>query len=107
LRFGRLNVVDPSPTPYVVPVTAKSPAYVVLETAVPSHRRYPVGAEFVVHMRTAPVGFPPKSPPTTLFLQSVIDVIVDAHETTTARRVCDPFQAEVEVCITPAEFIMM
>lgn len=37
-------------------------------------------------MTITPVGFHPKSPPTTLFLQSVIEVIVEAPETTTARR---------------------
>lgn len=32
--FGNPNVVDPSPAPNVVPITAKSSAYVVLETDV-------------------------------------------------------------------------
>jgi hypothetical protein len=63
---------------------AKSPAYVVLLTAVPSQSRYHDGADIVDHIRIAPVGFHQKSHPTTLFLQSVIDVIVDTPETTEA-----------------------
>ena len=38
-RFGRLKVVEPSPTPYVVLMTEKRPEYVVRDTAEPSQRR--------------------------------------------------------------------
>ena len=37
LKSGTLNVVDPSPTPYVVLIAVNRSAYVVRETAVPSH----------------------------------------------------------------------
>jgi len=43
-KSGTANVVEPSPAPKVVPMTANRAAYVVRETAVPSQRRYPVGA---------------------------------------------------------------
>lgn len=49
----------------------------------------------------------PISPPTTLFLQSVIEVITVAFETTTASLAYCPFHQLVEVWITPAEFTMM
>ena len=42
-RFGRLNVVEPSPEPYFVPITAKRFAYVVRLTAAPLHSSQPSG----------------------------------------------------------------
>ena len=45
VRSGRLNVVDPSPTPYVVDIAVNRFAYVVLDTAVPLARSHHVGAE--------------------------------------------------------------
>jgi len=50
---------------------------------------------------------PHNTPPTTLFLQSVIDVIVEAPDTTTARRVYREFHADVDVCIAHAELIII
>ena len=41
--FGTLNVLDPSPAPYVVEISANKALYVERETAVPSHNKYPVG----------------------------------------------------------------
>jgi hypothetical protein len=107
LTFGTLNVVDQSHTQYVVHINAKSPEYVVLDTAAQSHKRYHVGAVHVDHTSIAPVGFAPKSQPTTLFLQSVIDVIVLAPDTTIASREYCPFHALVDVWITPVEFIII
>jgi hypothetical protein len=43
LKSGRLNVVDPSPTPKYVLVIAKRSEYVVRETAAPSHNSQPLG----------------------------------------------------------------
>jgi hypothetical protein len=54
--LGTLNVVDPSPTPNVVPITANSSEKVVRLIAAPSQIVQPVGAELVVHMITAPTG---------------------------------------------------
>lgn len=45
LASGRLNVVVQLPAPYDTPVMANNAEYVVLETAVPSHRSHPEGAE--------------------------------------------------------------
>ena len=42
-KSGRLKVSTPSPAPKVSPITAYKVAYVVLDTAEPSQRRYPVG----------------------------------------------------------------
>jgi hypothetical protein len=50
---------------------------------------------------------PHNTPPTTLFLQSVMDVIVEAPETTTARRVWSEFHALVDVWMAPAVSIMI
>jgi len=41
---GRLNVVEPLPAPYSVPIAANSLAYVVRLTADPSRTIQPVGA---------------------------------------------------------------
>jgi len=41
---GILKVVVPLPLPNVVPIAAKSAAYVVRDTALPSQRSHPVGA---------------------------------------------------------------
>lgn len=105
--FGTLNVVDPSHAQYVDQINAKSTAYVVLDTAVQSHNKYHVGAVHVAHISIAHAGFAPKSQPTILFLQSVIDVIVVPPETTTASRVYSEFHANVDVCIAHAELIMI
>ena len=48
LKSGKLNVDDPFPTPCVVPTTVKRAAYVVLLTADPSHKKYPVGRELAL-----------------------------------------------------------
>lgn len=44
-KLGRLNVVDPSPLPQVVPIAANNKGLPVLLTAVPSHDKNPVGAD--------------------------------------------------------------
>ena len=46
-KSGRLNVAEPSPTPYSVSNTAKSWAYVVLDTAAPLQSSHPVGTSVV------------------------------------------------------------
>lgn len=56
VRSGRLNVVDPSPTPYVVEVIANNAAYVVLETAAPLASNHPVGAEDQAYGAIIPLG---------------------------------------------------
>lgn len=50
LKFGRLKVVEPSPTPYVVPITQKRLAYVVRDMADQSEINHHVGAVFVDHI---------------------------------------------------------
>jgi hypothetical protein len=42
-KSGRLKVVDPSPVPKNVLTAVKRSAYVVLDTAEPSHNKYPDG----------------------------------------------------------------
>lgn len=49
-RSGRLNVVVPSPVPYVVPISSNSVEYVVRDTAEPSHSRNPLGAVLPAYM---------------------------------------------------------
>jgi len=55
LKLGRLNVVDQSQTPYRVEVIANRAEYVVLETAVPSHKNQEAGAEVPDHILISPV----------------------------------------------------
>ena len=55
-RLGRLNVVVPSPTPYIVCNRANSAAYFVLDTACPLQRRNPVGAVEATHAKIEPTG---------------------------------------------------
>jgi hypothetical protein len=45
LVSGKLNVVDPSPAPYATPIAANKSAYVVLDTADPSHSKVPGNAD--------------------------------------------------------------
>jgi hypothetical protein len=44
VRSGILNVVPPSPEPYVVPNDANKSEYVALDIADPSHINHPAGA---------------------------------------------------------------
>ncbi len=55
-KFGTLNVVLPSPDPHATPITAKRSAYVVLDTAVPSHTKNPDGAAVPPKSIIEPVG---------------------------------------------------
>src|SRR5690606_40885053 len=55
-RSGNAKVVEPSPAPKVVPITANSLAYWVRETRLPSQRRNPVGGVDVGQCKTAPIG---------------------------------------------------
>src|SRR5690606_11587960 len=57
-RSGNAKVVEPSPAPKRVPITANSLAYVVRETRLPSQRRNPVGGVAVVQNKTPPTGTP-------------------------------------------------
>lgn len=54
-RFGMLKVVDPSPLPYIVDTMANNHAYVVRETAAPSHIKYPVGAAAPAYGEIMPI----------------------------------------------------
>tara|TARA_R100000152_G_C6586183_1_gene48282 strand:- start:126 stop:431 length:306 start_codon:yes stop_codon:yes gene_type:complete len=58
VKLGTLKVEDPSPVPYVVPITANKAEYVLLDTAAPSQFRYPVGALAVGHGIILPVSTP-------------------------------------------------
>lgn len=62
VRSGRLNVVDPSPTPYVVEVIANNAAYVVLDTAAQLARSHHVGAEVPAYGDIMPLGKTPVRP---------------------------------------------
>lgn len=55
LKSGKLNVVDPSPTPYAVDITENKEAYVVLLTAAPSHKRNPSGEAAPPYGNTTPL----------------------------------------------------
>lgn len=55
---GMLNVVLPSPAPYVVPIAERSAAYVVRDTAEPSQMSQPVGAALPANCAMAPEGTP-------------------------------------------------
>ena len=57
-KLGRVNVVEPSPLPYVVPITAKRFAYVVLETFWPLHGSQPSGGVVAWKNAIMPVGHP-------------------------------------------------
>ena len=58
-RLGRLNVVEPLPEPYVVPITLNSAAYVSRLTAAPLHNNQPSGkALFPEKEATAPTSSP-------------------------------------------------
>lgn len=81
--------------------------YVVLDTAVPSQRRYHDGAVTVGHKITAPVGFPQKSHHTALFFHFVIDVTTHAEDTMTPSFAYCTFHADVDVCIAPDESIII
>ena len=54
--FGKLNVVDPSPAPKVIPITLNNPEYTVLDTAAPLHSTQPDGAVDVGHIYIEPTG---------------------------------------------------
>lgn len=45
LRSGKLNVVEPSPVPNRVETAVNNSAYVLLDTAEPSHNKYPNGID--------------------------------------------------------------
>ena len=55
-KFGKLKVVELSPTPYVVPIIPNNEAYVVLETAEPSHVNQPVGGVNETYGKITPEG---------------------------------------------------
>lgn len=55
-RSGTLNVVDPSPTPNLVEITANRLAYVDLDTAWPVQTNQPDGAEAPSQGCTDPIG---------------------------------------------------
>lgn len=57
-RSGRLKVVEPSPAPQVVPSAANNAAYVVRDTADPSHKSHPLGADDRANGAHIPVGQP-------------------------------------------------
>lgn len=54
-KSGRLKVVEPSPEPKVVPIAAKSAAYMVRLTAEPFAFSHPVGAVVIAKHDTSPV----------------------------------------------------
>ena len=54
LRLGKLNVVLPSPEPYVVPITSNKFWYCVLLTAWPSHSKNPSGIALPAYGNTTP-----------------------------------------------------
>ena len=59
VRLGKLNVVEPSPEPYVVPITENSAAYVSRLTAEPLHNNQPSGnVLFPENAATAPTSSP-------------------------------------------------
>jgi hypothetical protein len=74
-RSGKLNVVEPSPAPYVVPTMANSAAYVDLDTAAPEHRSHPEGAVDPAYGETTPDGTP-TTPPTADCTNSVVAICV-------------------------------
>ena len=55
LRFGMLNVVDPSPVPYVVPTAANSAVFAERDMAEPSAATQPVGATVAAVWMTKPL----------------------------------------------------
>ena len=56
LILGKLNVVLPSPEPYLVPITANNSAYSVLLIACPLHSSQFVGIVVLNHSTTEPIG---------------------------------------------------
>src|SRR5574337_259772 len=54
-KFGTLNVVEPSPAPKLVPIAAKSAAYVDRDIADPSHITHPVGRALYAPPHIPPV----------------------------------------------------
>lgn len=76
--------------------------YVTPSATIPVMRSLVYVVEVIFPNHAAPI-----SPPTTLFLQSVIEVMIVASETTTASLAYCPFHQLVEVWIAPAEFTMM
>ena len=62
LKFGRLNVVEPSPLPYVVPRAANKGAYSVLEIADQSQINHTEGIFEVGHACMVPAGVNPRLP---------------------------------------------
>lgn len=54
-----MNVVDPSPTPYVVDIAVNRFAYVVLDTAAQLASSHPVGAEDQAYGAIIPLGKTP------------------------------------------------
>ena len=55
-RSGRLNVLDPSPAPHVVPMTVNNAAYIVRSTAAPLQTSHPVGSVAAANAMSIPVG---------------------------------------------------
>src|SRR4029077_19356549 len=55
-RLGSANVVEPSPTPQYVPMTAKSALYVVRDTVRPSQMSQPEGAWGPAKSASMPIG---------------------------------------------------
>ena len=64
-RLGTLKVETPSPGPHVVPMIAYNAAYMVRDTAVPSHTSHPVGSVADANAIIMPDGlvFPPEDAP--------------------------------------------
>ena len=64
VKFGKLNVVEPSPAPYLSPIKRYKALYVVRETAVPSQVKKPVGGarDEPPQAMIEPVGATPVAP---------------------------------------------
>jgi hypothetical protein len=64
-KLGKLNVLTPSPIPYVVPIAVNNSLYTLLETAEPSQSKNgPVIVEVngPDHAMIVPTGFPSVAP---------------------------------------------
>jgi hypothetical protein len=74
LVSGKLKVVVPSPEPCIVPIVENKAAYVVLDTADPSHSKNPAGAVDPAKAEIAPGGVPKKSHPDPLYILCTFNV---------------------------------
>ena len=65
VKFGRLNVVEPSPAPYLSPIKRYKALYVERDLAVPSQVKKPDGgvADEPPHARIVPGGTPTPAAP--------------------------------------------